>query len=163
MVLGSFAHKPGPSTHSRFQQQTHQQLMLMMLRQRIRSAARSQAPPSSARATSRAAAGAPPAPAPSPAGDDDAKDKPHTDELAAYLALPQVNNENEWTPLKWWEQHAKQFPNLSVMARQYLGCPATSATVERLFSQVGIAYSAKRKSGGADTIADIIFTEQNVA
>ena len=46
---------------------------------------------------------------------------------------------------------------------KYLGCPATSATVERLFSQVGIAYSAKRKSAGADTIADIIFTEQNVA
>ena len=98
-----------------------------------------------------------------PAGDADAKDKPHTDELVAYLALPQVNNENEWTPLKWWEQHAKQFPNLSVMARQYLGCPATSATVERLFSKVGIAFSSKRKSAGADTIANIIFTGENVA
>jgi len=31
------------------------------------------------------------------------------------------------------------------MARQYLGCPATSATVERLFSQVGISFSPKRQ------------------
>ena len=32
------------------------------------------------------------------------------------------------------------------MARQYLGCPASSATIERLFSVVGIAFSDKRKS-----------------
>ena len=42
-----------------------------------------------------------------------------------------------------------QFPNLEVMARQYLGCPATSATVERLFSKVGVAFSDKRKSSEA--------------
>ena len=48
------------------------------------------------------------------------------------------------------------------MARQYLGCPASSATVERLFSQVGIAFSDRRKNATADTIADIIFTKLNV-
>ena len=32
---------------------------------------------------------------------------------------------------------------LEVMARQYLGCPASSASVQRLFSKVGIAFSAK--------------------
>ena len=63
------------------------------------------------------------------------------DELAAYLALPQVKNEGESTPLNWWEKNAHLFPNLAVMARQYLGCPATSATVERLFSAVGLAFS----------------------
>ena len=84
------------------------------------------------------------------------------DELAAYLALPQINYQTEWDSLEWWEANAKKFPNLSVMARQYLGCPATSATVERLFSQVGIAFSDKRKSSGADTIADLIFTKMNV-
>ena len=52
--------------------------------------------------------GAPPAPAPWPAGNADDKDTPHTDELAAYLALPQVANANDWVPLEWWEQHAKQ-------------------------------------------------------
>ena len=53
-------------------------------------------------------------------------------------------------------------PPTSVMARQYLGCPATSAAVERLFSQVGIAFSAKRKSASAATIADILFSRVNM-
>jgi len=98
-------------------------------------------------------------PAPRPA----AEDAPHTDELAAYLALPQIEVETEWDALAWWEKNAKKFPNLSVMARQYLGCPASSATVERLFSQVGIAFSDRRKSSEADTIADLLFTKLNVA
>ena len=45
---------------------------------------------------------------------------------------------------------------------QYLGCPATSATVERLFSSVGIAFADKRKRSHADTLSDIIFTKMNV-
>ena len=81
-----------------------------------------------------------------------------TDELAAYLAPPQITYQTEWDALEWWEKNAKKFPNLSVVARQYLGCPAISATVERLFSQVGIAFSDKRKSSSSDTLSDIIFT-----
>jgi len=49
------------------------------------------------------------------------------------------------------------------MARQYLGCPATSATVERLFSQVGISFSPNRQRAQAATVADIIFTTITVA
>ena len=48
------------------------------------------------------------------------------------------------------------------MARQYLGCPATSASVERLFSTVGICFSDKRKSSHADTLSDLVFTKLNV-
>jgi hypothetical protein len=47
-------------------------------------------------------------------------------------------------------------------ARQYLGCPATSATVERLFSQVGIAFSKKRKRAEAGTIEDLMFSRINL-
>ena len=90
------------------------------------------------------------------------KEKPYADELAAYLSLPQIPNTSEWAGLKWWEAQAAKFPNLSVMARQYLGCPASSATVERLFSAVGIAFSHKGKNAKADTLADIIFAKTNV-
>ena len=62
-------------------------------------------------------------------------------EFEAYLALPQMKFKTESGVPDWWRDNKDQFPNLEVMARQYLGCPATSATVERLFSQVGIAFS----------------------
>ena len=68
----------------------------------------------------------------------------------------------EWAGLAWWEHNAKKFPNLSVMARQYLSCPATSASVERLFSLVGICFSDKRKRSEASTLADLVFAKINV-
>ena len=37
-----------------------------------------------------------------------------------------------------------------------------SATVERLFSKVGIAFSAKRKSSEAATLEDILFAHVNL-
>ena len=63
---------------------------------------------------------------------------------------------------QWWVEKTKRFPNLSAMARQYLGCPATSATVERLFSRVGIAFSAKRKRSDPATVADLMFANANL-
>jgi len=102
-----------------------------------------------------------PTPATAPFPKDE--DVPHHDELAAYLSLPQVDWVSDWVALAWWEKNAKKFPDLSVMARQYLGCPATSATVERLFSQVGISFSPNRQRAQAATVADIIFTTITVA
>ena len=51
---------------------------------------------------------------------------------------------------------------LAVMARQYLGCPATSAAVERLFSQVGIMFSKNRQRSKAATIAHGMFAKINL-
>ena len=59
--------------------------------------------------------------------------------------------------LDWWKQHQVEFPNVALMARQYLSCPASSASVERLFSSVGVVYADKRKSAGADTLESIMF------
>merc|ERR1711967_172494 len=39
---------------------------------------------------------------------------------------------------------SRKFPNLARTARQYFGVPATSATVERLFSVVGFAFADRR-------------------
>ena len=84
------------------------------------------------------------------------------DELAEYLALPQIKYKTEEDAINWWREHKEQFPNLEVMARQYLGCPASSASVERLFSQVGIAFSAKRRRAGASTLESIMFARANL-
>ena len=59
--------------------------------------------------------------------------------------------------------HVKDFPNLLArMARQYLGVPATSATVERLFSVVGFAFADRRKSQSAETLANLAFAKLNL-
>ena len=94
--------------------------------------------------------------------DDDEEEQGEVDELAAYLALPQIKYKTERDATEWWKKHAQEFPNVAVMARQYLGCPATSATVERLFSQVGIAFGKKRKRAEAATLEDIMFARMNL-
>ena len=93
--------------------------------------------------------------------EDDVEEVPR-DELEAYLELAQVKCETEQGALNWWRDHTKEFPNLAVMARQYLGCPASSAAVERLFSQVGIAFSAKRRRAETDTLVDQMFARFNL-
>ena len=57
----------------------------------------------------------------------------------------------------------KDFPNLARMARQNLGVPATSATVERLFSVVAFAFADRRKSQSAETLlANLAFANLNL-
>ena len=90
--------------------------------------------------------------------DDEDSPAAPMDELKAYLALPQVKIMTEQDMLQWWQENEGEYPNLAVMARQYLGCPATSAAVERLFSKVGIAFSKKAKSSQASTLAAKMFT-----
>ena len=68
------------------------------------------------------------------------------DKEGIYSINLQIEYKTERDALEWWKDNATKFPNLSVMAWQYLGCPASSATVERLFSQVVIAFSDRRKS-----------------
>ncbi|EUC56087.1 HAT family dimerization protein, partial [Rhizoctonia solani AG-3 Rhs1AP] len=46
--------------------------------------------------------------------------------------------------LKWWKDHEGEFPILSRIARDYLGIPATSVSVERLFSQCKLVMSDYR-------------------
>ena len=65
-----------------------------------------------------------------------------TDELTAYLEVEQLKvkkTDPESIVGDWWLTNKATFPNLEVMARQYLGVPASSASVERLFLAVGIA------------------------
>ena len=38
--------------------------------------------------------------------------------------------------LVWWGHNELHFPNLARMAAQFLGCPAASASCERVFSLV---------------------------
>ncbi|GET01415.1 zinc finger BED domain-containing protein 1-like [Rhizophagus clarus] len=66
----------------------------------------------------------------------------YTDEITTYFLLP-VARENK-NPLDWWKSKQEIFPVLSIIARKYLGIPATSVASERLFSDAGNHITAKR-------------------
>lgn len=56
----------------------------------------------------------------------------HQDELEDYLSIGAENGDEN--VLSYWKQHANEWPNLSIMARDYLAATATSASSERGFS-----------------------------
>ena len=65
-------------------------------------------------------------------------------EAELYLEMPAPPMHED--VLKWWASNETKFPALSVMARQYLGVPATSASAERLFSVAGRTYDDLRQN-----------------
>ena len=96
--------------------------------------------------------------------DDSGEKTAILDELEEYLALTQMKFKDDWGVQEWWRENAAKFSNLEVMARQYLGCPSTSATVERLFSAVGISFSATQRRSSPDLVAfaDRMFAHANM-
>ena len=63
--------------------------------------------------------------------------------------------------LEWWAEHEIDFPALSVMARQYLGVPATSASAERLFSIAGRAFDDLRQGMKAEMLEMLMWARIN--
>jgi hypothetical protein len=57
-------------------------------------------------------------------------------ELASYLAEDRASFAE--ATLTWWMSKQYRFPTLSILAKIYLAIPASSATVERLFSRASI-------------------------
>jgi hypothetical protein len=62
-------------------------------------------------------------------------------ELDRYLGL-QIDEETD--PLLWWQAHAKEYPTVSNMARDYLTIQATSVSSEQAFSVAGNTISRTR-------------------
>jgi len=61
-----------------------------------------------------------------------------------------------YKPLQWWKVHAEDFPTVSRMARDFLAIPATSVSVERLFSRSRHVCRDTRSSFKAQTITEIM-------
>ena len=64
-------------------------------------------------------------------------------------------------PLEWWSDNESRFPNLARMAQQYLGCPATSASAERVFSLAGRLYSDLRQHMADVTLEERMWAKVN--
>ena len=87
------------------------------------------------------------------------------DDLEKYLALP-VEKNMDLDVLEWWK--AKDcapkdggLPALANMARQFLGRPASSAGVERVFSKAGKFYDDAKKGQVDETLEAMLFAAAN--
>ena len=80
-------------------------------------------------------------------------------EAHRYLELPAAPMNTD--PLEWWAANEINFPALSVMARQYLGVPATSASAERLFSLAGRAFDDQRQSMKGEMLEILMWARIN--
>ena len=83
-----------------------------------------------------------------------------TNEVNNYLSMPTALETED--PLDWWRVRAELFPNLSQIARKYLGIPATSVSSERLFSHAGSLISAKRNRIGTCLAGQMLFLKRNI-
>jgi len=87
---------------------------------------------------------------------------PPQSEAQGYLATTfNVNFQSEAALLDFWRMHEKRFPNLARMARQFLGCPASSASVERIFSVAGQFFDDLRRKMGADVLEELMWAAIN--
>ena len=59
--------------------------------------------------------------------------------------------------LHWWARSAAGLPHLSVLAKQFLCIPSTSAPSERVFSAAGLTITKSRASLHPDNASDLIF------
>lgn len=83
------------------------------------------------------------------------------DELDVYLSLPK-EMDMDCDVLLWWRKHESAFPTVALMARQFLGAPATSAAAERVFSRAGRFHDDYKKSCKEETIRDALLVATNM-
>ena len=77
----------------------------------------------------------------------------YKEEYGRYLSISAVLARSN--PLVWWQQNGNRFSHIAKMARQYLGVPATSASLERVFSGVGLTFADLRKNMKDSTLESI--------
>ena len=94
------------------------------------------------------------------------------DDLEKYLSLPAEPN-MDLDVLAWWKARdhnlganpatgrPEGLPALAKMARQFLGRPASSAGVERMFSKAGKLYDDAKKSQNDEALEVALFAAAN--
>ena len=110
--------------------------------------------------------------APASAHAPTAEDAAMMDDLEKYLALP-VEDNLDLDLLSWWKarDHDKaadpasgrraEVPDLAKMAARYLGRPASSAGVERMFSKAGKLHDDLKQKQTDDTLEHSLFAAAN--
>lgn len=81
-------------------------------------------------------------------------------ELEQYLAEP--NAPETSNPLDWWRNYQSKYPSIAVVARAYLGIPATSVASERVFSKCGRVCSERRSLLSPQHVEQLVFLANNL-
>jgi len=77
---------------------------------------------------------------------------------ATYLAQPPTSDPPETF---WGSTLSNDYPTLQRLAKKYLSIPATSASVERLFSVAGAIVRARRNILSASTVESLLLSMQH--
>jgi hypothetical protein len=64
-------------------------------------------------------------------------------------------------PLTWWSENVQRLPVVAALAAKFASIPATSASVERLFSVCGIIDCKRRNRTKVDRLCMLVFLKQN--
>ena len=64
--------------------------------------------------------------------------------------------------LDWWKVNRSTFPHISQVARKWLSVIATSTPSERVFSDCGLALTAKRSKMKGDILQDQVMIRRNI-
>lgn len=87
--------------------------------------------------------------------------KKYLRELQEYLAEPIAEQETD--PLEFWKTKASDYPRLASLARRILSIPASSGSVERLFSAAGALARARRSKIEIQKVEELImFRESSI-
>ena len=81
-------------------------------------------------------------------------------ELRQYFEEVNINRTDD--PLKWWKTRESVYPNLSKIAKKYLGIVATSVPSERVFSKAGQVVTERRNRLKANNVQKLIFLNANI-
>ena len=81
------------------------------------------------------------------------------DEITDYTRF--TSNIECACPLVFWKANQSRWPNLAKLAQKVLGVPATSASVERMFSIAGHIFQPKRRRMTDKLFSSLVFTKMN--
>ena len=81
-------------------------------------------------------------------------------ELKEYLLKPTIPGNSN--PLGFWKDHADTYPKLAVLAMKHLAVPASSASVERLFSIAGKVFRPNRYNISDKIFETLMFLSSNM-
>jgi len=82
-------------------------------------------------------------------------------EVDAYMDLTHFVSPS-LSPLEWWKRNSPFFPNIYPIARKWLCVPATSTPSERVFSDCGLAGTARRSTLSSDALQHQVTLKRNI-